>query len=92
MIQAKVSDYAITKFKEYLNFVKENSIKITENTGLESLCRICNDDASMKKSLLKLMNEEFSQEECSKRNQVLTDGGFLNKTNADALIKLIFQA
>lgn len=32
MIQAKVSDYAITKFKEYLNFVKENSIKITENT------------------------------------------------------------
>ena len=64
---------------------------MVENTGLESLCHICNDDSSMKRSLLSLMNQEFSLADCEERKKILSEGGFQNKTNADALVKLIFQ-
>lgn len=64
---------------------------MVENTGLESMCHICNDPAAMISSLETLMNEPFSRAESEKRKQLLEEGGFCNNTNVDKLIQLMFR-
>ncbi|MHC1707968.1 MAG: glycosyltransferase [Bacteroidales bacterium] len=65
---------------------------MVENTGLESLCHICDTADQMKDTLTGLMNTPFSEEESNNREKVLRKGGFYNDTNAEALINMIFKA
>jgi hypothetical protein len=63
---------------------------MVDNTGLESLCHICNTPVEMKSSIQELFYSPFSKSESDHREIILKTGGFYNKTNADLLINLIF--
>ncbi|HTF03365.1 MAG TPA: glycosyltransferase family 1 protein [Bacteroidia bacterium] len=58
------------------------------NTGLESLCIIREDAASMRAEIQRLATEPFTAEEIDKRRVALAER-FSNKLNAEKILKLI---
>lgn len=63
------------------------NIRMVQQTGLEELCAIANTASKMKKELLRLMNETFSEEDQVLREKILLP--FTNKENARKLLELI---
>ncbi len=64
-------------------YVVANS-KITEGTGLESLCHIANQKDEIRSCILKLMRLDFSEEEISNRKKLLQQ--FNNRKNVQKII------
>ncbi|MDT8394145.1 MAG: glycosyltransferase family 1 protein [Bacteroidales bacterium] len=64
--------------------------KMLNGTGLEELCVIGNDATALKSHLRKLFNSEFSASDIKDREKLLTKL-YSNSTNADDLIKLIWN-
>jgi predicted Zn-dependent peptidase len=58
-------------------------------TGLDDLCIIANDPASLKNELQRLFNSVFTGEEISRREKILTEL-YSNTSNADKLVKLVW--
>lgn len=65
-------------------YVVANS-KITEGTGLESLCHVANHKDEIRSCILKLIRLDFSEEEISHRNRRLQQ--FNNQQNAQRIIE-----
>jgi hypothetical protein len=62
---------------------------MVENTGLESLCVICESADAMITSLHELMNLPFSESEIEKRKTLLNEL-YSNRNNAEKLLPLLF--
>lgn len=65
-------------------YVVANS-KITEGTGLESLCHIANHKDEIRSCILKLIRLDFSEEEISNRKRLLQQ--FNNRQNVQKIIE-----
>jgi len=61
------------------------------NTGLESLCHVCDDTMDMKNKIQELYGGDFSDKEIHKRKEILLNNGFTNKHNAQVLFKILFK-
>ncbi|MBP7498168.1 MAG: glycosyltransferase family 1 protein [Bacteroidales bacterium] len=63
---------------------------MVENTGLESLCTIANNDIEMKKVIRKYFNKTFTTEQIQQRQIVLKEKQFTNETNGVKLAEMLF--
>ncbi len=64
--------------------------KMLNGTGLDDLCIIANDPASLKHELQRLFDIVFTGEEISRREKVLTEL-YSNTNNADKLVELVWE-
>ena len=62
---------------------------MVENTGLESLCHICDSTKKMKREVVRLSKKSFAMDELKKREQILKKE-FSNQVNVKKLIRLLF--
>jgi hypothetical protein len=62
---------------------------MVENTGLEVLCEVAEDPASMRESIQKLMETDFRASDVRTREKILYEN-FSNPVNAQKLIDLIY--
>lgn len=62
-----------------------------ENTGLESLCHVATSPEEFHSAVLQLSTKPFTTEDINKRCLTLEEKRFLNATNAQFLIKKIFE-
>jgi hypothetical protein len=62
-----------------------------ENTGLESLCYVCDSADEMKDAIKKLFDQEFTQADLDKRIAVL-EANYSNAANAKHLMQLVWPA
>ncbi|RLD77424.1 MAG: glycosyltransferase family 1 protein [Bacteroidetes bacterium] len=64
--------------------------KMLNGTGLDDLCHIGNDTASLKKRLKELFENDFTGDDVSRREKVLREL-YSNKMNAERLIELVWE-
>lgn len=62
-----------------------------ENTGLESLCHVCDSADEMKDTIKSLFDQEFTQADLDKRINIL-ESNYSNAANAKHLIKMVWPA
>jgi len=64
--------------------------KMIENTNLQEICVVTNNETEMKNAILQLIDKDFNTENLSKRKSILLST-FSNKENAKTLISEIFD-
>jgi len=64
--------------------------QMVQNTGLEPLCILAENAEEMKKTILQLINEDFTSEMIQRREQLLAEK-FSNHANAVKMIEWIFN-
>ncbi len=69
-------------------FILVNNLMV-ENTDLAPLCEIANDEKEMKKKILNIFDDYFTDEMIEKRKKILNDLGYMNEQNVKKLLKML---
>jgi len=69
-------------------FILVNNLMV-ENTDLAPLCEIANDEKEMKKKILNIFDDYFTDEMIDKRKKILNDLGYMNEQNVKKLLKML---
>jgi len=69
-------------------FILVNNLMV-ENTDLAPLCEIANDEKDMKKKVVSLFDDNFTDEMIEQRKKILTDLGYMNEQNVKKLLKIM---
>ncbi|MDI6833037.1 MAG: glycosyltransferase family 1 protein [Bacteroidales bacterium] len=69
-------------------FILVNNLMV-ENTDLAPLCEIANDEKDIKKKVLSLFDDNFTDEMIEQRKKILNDLGYMNEQNVKKLLKIL---
>ena len=69
-------------------FILVNNLMV-ENTDLAPVCEIANDEKEMKKKILNIFDDYFTDEMIEKRKKILNDLGYMNEQNVKKLLKML---
>ncbi|MDD3631085.1 MAG: glycosyltransferase family 1 protein [Bacteroidales bacterium] len=69
-------------------FILVNNLMV-ENTDLAPLCEIANDEKDMKKKIVSLFDNNFTDEMIEQRKKILNDLGYMNEQNVKKLLRIM---
>ncbi len=69
-------------------FILVNNLMV-ENTDLAPLCEIVNDEKEMKKKVVSIFEDNFTDAMIEKRKRILNDLGYMNEQNVKKLFKMM---